>query len=87
MVAVGTLKKVWLNIPQDISEEIFKKAFNDYFGSGWGDVLDAVDKSFEYNAYNTVYFSVGDIELIENVSLDQLLEEKGLCQPPNIVVS
>ena len=74
MVAVGTLKKVWLNIPQDVSEEIFKKAFEDCFGSGLENALDTIDKSFEYNVYNTVYFSIGDIELIENVTLDQLLE-------------
>lgn len=50
-------------------------------------MLDAVDKSFEYNTYNTVYFSVGDIKLIKNVTLDQLLEEKGVYQPSNVVVS
>ena len=87
MVAVGNLKKVWIGVPYDFSEEEFGKAFEDNFGARWGDVLNSVDKSFEYNAYNTVYFSVGDIELIENVTLDQILEEKGLYQPPNIIVS
>lgn len=87
MVAVGNLKKIWLEIPQYFSEEEFNKAFEDYFCAKVGDVMDTADKSFEYNVYNTVYFSVGDIELIENVTLDGLLEEKGMHQPPNVVVS
>ena len=76
MVAVGNLKKIWLEIPQDISEKEFKKAFEDYFGAEFGKVLDAVDNSFEYNAYNSAYFSAGGIEPLENLNLNQLLEEK-----------
>ena len=87
MVAVGDLIKIWSDIPQDVSEKEFEKAFKDYFSSESGDVLDAVEKSFEYNTYNTVYFSVGNIETIDNVTLDQLPEEKGLSRPPNVVVS
>lgn len=87
MVAVGNLKKVWFEVPEYVSEEEFANTFKDYFGAEWVEVLDAVDRSFEYNAYNTAYFSVGNIETIDNVTLDQLLEEKGLCQPPNVVVS
>ncbi len=87
MVAVGNFKKLWRQIPQDVSEEEYKKAFKDYFDRGWEDVLDAVDRSFEYNVYNSVYFSVGDIVSIDNVTLDYLLEEKGLYLPPNVVVS
>ena len=87
MVAVGSLKKVWLEIPQDVSEEEYKKAFEFYFGAGWDHILDAVDRSFEYNVFNTGYFSAGAVKPIENVTLDLLLEEKGLHLPPNVVVS
>lgn len=87
MVAVGSLKKVWFDIPQYVTDEEFKQAFKEYFCAEYAEVLDALDKSFEYNAYNTVYFSVGDMESIKDVTLDRLLEEKGLSQPPNVVVS
>lgn len=87
MVAVGSLKKIWLDIPQDVSEKEFKRAFENYFKESFGKVLNAADKSFEYNAFNTAYFSAGDVELIDNLKLDRLLEEKGYCQPPNVVVS
>ena len=86
VVAVGSLQKIWLEIPQDVSEEKYKKSFEACFGAEWDKILDAIDSSFEYNAYNTIYFSVGDIKLIENLNIDQLLEEKGLLQPPNVVV-
>ena len=87
MVAVGRLKKIWIDFPGNIVEKEFRKTFEDCFGAGWGEVLDAADKSFEYNAYNTAYFSVGNIESIENVTLDQLLEEKRFYQPPNVILS
>ena len=86
MVAVGKLKKIWSEIPQDASEEEYKKVFKDYFGALWEEALNAVDMSFQYNAYNTVYFSVGDIESTENITLDQILEENGLYRPSNVVV-
>ena len=86
VVAVGKLKKIWSEIPQDASEEEYKKAFKDYFGAEWEEALNAVDMSFQYNAYNTVYFSVDDIESIENITLDQILEENGLYRPSNVVV-
>ncbi len=87
MVAVGNLKKVWTEFPQDYSEEVFTEEFKGYFGAEWNEVLDAVDMSFAYNSYNTLYFAVRDIEGIENLKLDQLMEEKGIYQPPNVVVS
>ena len=87
MVAVGSLKKTWIDISEDISEEEFNNSFKDYFGENWRDILNAVDMSFEYNVYNTAYFSVGDIKPVENLNLDQLFEEKGLNRPPNVVVS
>lgn len=87
MVAVGNLRKIWNEVPLYVTEEEFGKAFDEYFGAGRKEVLDAVDMSFAYNAYNTVYFSVGDIKTISNMNLDQLLKENGLYQPPNVVVS
>ena len=85
MVAVGKLKKIWSEIPQDVSEEEYKKAFKDYFGAEWEEALNAVDMSFEYNVYNMGYFSAGDIEAVKDITLDQLLDEKDLYQPPNVV--
>ena len=87
VVAVGKLKKIWLGIQQDISAEEFADAFEEYFGSSPTEVLNAIDMSFEYNVYNNAYFSAGDIELINDVTLDKLIEEKGLYRAPNVVVS
>ena len=87
MVAVGDLKKIWHEIPEDASEEEFETAFKDYFGAESKEVLDAVDRSFGYNSYNNAYFSAANIEPVENLNLKQLLEEKGFSQPPNVVVS
>ena len=50
-------------------------------------MLNAAEKSLAYNAANNAYFAVRDLRLIENLALEQLLEEKGIGQPPNIVVS
>ena len=87
MVAVGNLKKIWLEIPLDVTEEEFGMEFREFFGGEWLDILDAVDISFEYNAYNTAYFSVENIKPVEDINIDQLLKRNGLCQPPNVVVS
>ena len=87
MVAVGSLDKIWIDIPQDVSEDEFANSFREYFGAEWEEVLDAVDMSFAYNSYNVVYFAVGDIEGIENLNLDQLMKKKEIYQPPNVLVS
>ena len=87
MVAVGSLKKVWLQIPEDASEEEFTKTFKDYFGLDWKEILNANDMSFAYNSFNTAYFAVGDIVTVENITLDQIMGDNNLYQPPNIVVS
>jgi hypothetical protein len=50
-------------------------------------VLDAADKSFSYNAANNAYFAVRDLRPEENLTLEQLLENKGIGQPANIIVS
>jgi hypothetical protein len=62
-------------------------AFRGYFGAEWAEVLDVADKSFTYNAANNAYFAVRDLRPLENLTLEQLLEEKGIGQPPNIIVS
>ena len=87
MVAVGSLDKIWIDIPQDVSEDEFANSFREYFGAEWEEVLDAVDMSFAYNSYNTAYFSIDSIKPIDNYNLDRLLEDGGLRQPPNVVVS
>jgi len=62
-------------------------AFRSYFGAEWAEVLHVADKSLAYSAANNAYFAVRDLHPVENLTLDQLLEEKGIGQPPNIIVS
>jgi len=87
MVAVGNLDKVWLAVPEDVAAEELQDAFRSYFGAEWAEVLDAAEKSFTYNAANNAYFAVRDLRPVENLTLEQLLEKKGIGQPPNIIVS
>jgi hypothetical protein len=87
LVAVGNLDKVWLAPLEDVAAEDLQDAFRGYFGAEWAEVLDVADKSFTYNAANNAYFAVRDLRPLENLTLEQLLEEKGIGQPPNIIVS
>jgi hypothetical protein len=84
---VGNLDKVWLAVPEDVAAEELQAAFRSYFGAKWAEVLDVADKSFAYNSANNAYFAVRDLRPVENLTLEQLLEEEGVGQPPNIVVS
>jgi len=87
MVAVGTLDKVWLEVPEDVTESELQEAFLNYFGAEWNEVLAVADKSFSYNAANNAYFAVRDLRRLENLTLEQLMAEKGIAKPPNIIVS
>jgi hypothetical protein len=87
LVAVGNLDKVWLAVPEDVAAEEMQDAFRSYFGAEWAEVLDAAEKSFTYSAANNAYLAVRDLRPVENLTLEQLLERKGIGQPPNIIVS
>lgn len=87
MVAVGNLEKVWLAVPEDVEAEELQDAFRSYFGAEWAEVLDVAEKSFAYNAANNAYFAVRNLHPVENLTLEQLLEKKGIGQPSNIIVS
>jgi hypothetical protein len=87
VVAVGNLDKVWLAVPEDVAEEELQDAFRQYFGAEWHEVLAAADKSFSYNAANNAYFAVRDLRPAENLTLERLLQQKGIAQPPNIIAS
>jgi hypothetical protein len=87
VVAVGSLDKVWLAVPEDVAEKELQDAFRSYFGAEWAEVLDAAEKSFTYNAYNNAYFAVRDLRPVENLTLTQLLEKKGITRPPDVIVS
>ncbi|VBB41295.1 hypothetical protein TRIP_B10023 [uncultured Desulfatiglans sp.] len=87
MVAVGNLDKIWSTVPEDAAESDLKKAFRSYFGAEWTEVLDGADQSFGYHASNNVYFAVREVRLVEELTLEQLLEEKGAPRPPDIIVS
>lgn len=87
MVAVGRLNRIWHEIPEDVSPEELQKAFYNYFGAKWEEILDAAEKTFAYNIFNNAYFSVRDVQPVENLTLDQLLENKVIGRPPNIIVS
>jgi len=62
-------------------------AFRNYFGPEWAEVLAVADKSFSYNAANNAYFAVRDLRPVENLTLEQLLEKKGIGQSSNIIAS
>ena len=87
MVAVGNLDKVWIDVPEDVAAEELQEAFRSYFDAQWAEVLDAAEKSFPYNAFNTAYFSVRNLRPVENLTLEQLLEKTGIGRLPNIIVS
>jgi len=87
VVAVGNLDKVWLAGPEDVAEEELQDAFRLYFGEEWDEVLVVADKSYSYNAANRAYFAVRDLRPVENLTLEQLLEKKGIGQSPNIIAS
>jgi hypothetical protein len=87
LVAVGNLDKIWLAVPEDVAEGELQDAFRSYFGAEWDEVLDVADRSFAYNAANDAYFAVRDLRLAENLTLEQLMEKKGIGKPANIIVS
>jgi hypothetical protein len=87
VVAVGRLDRVWLTIPEDVTPGELQEAFYDYFGAKWREILDAAEKTFAYNIFNNAYFSVRDVQPVENLTLDQILENKVIGRPPNIIVS
>jgi hypothetical protein len=64
-----------------------QNAFGSYFDAQWTEVLDVAEKSFSYNAFNNAYFAVRNLRPVENLTLERLLEKKGIGQPPNIIVS
>jgi hypothetical protein len=87
LVAVGNLDKVWLAVLEDVAEKEAQDAFRSYFGAEWAEVLDVAEKSFTYNVFNKAYFAVRDLRPVENLTLAQLLEKKGISWPPDIIVS
>jgi len=87
VVAVGNLDKVWLAVPEDVAAEELQDAFRSYFGAEWAEVLAVAEKSFTYNAANNAYFAVRNLRPVKNLTLEQLLEKKGIGRPPNIIVS
>ena len=87
LVAVGSIDKVWLAVPDDREAENVRDAFRSYFGAEWDEVLDVAEKSFAYNASNSAYFAVQNLRTLDNLTLEQLLENKGGVHPPNIIVS
>ena len=87
MVAVGSLGKIWLQLQEDADEGEMRDAFRTFFCAEWTEVIDVAEKSFAYNAANDAYFAVCDLHPLEHLTLEQLLEEKGMGTPLNIIVS
>jgi hypothetical protein len=87
LVAVGNLDKVWIAVPEDATAKELQNTFQDYFGAQWGEVLNAADNSFPYNSANNAYFSVRNLRPLENLTVAQILEEKGNNTTRNIIVS
>lgn len=87
MVAVGNLGELWTAVPEYVAAEELKDAFRSHFGAQWDDVLDVADTSFAYNAFNNAYFAVHNLRPVEDLTLERLLDNKGIDHPPNIIVS
>jgi hypothetical protein len=87
LVAVGSLHKVWIAVPEGVAGEELRDAFQSCFDAQWAEVLDVAEKSLTYNAFNNAYFAVRNLRPLENLTLEQLLEKTGIGQPPNIIVS
>ena len=62
-------------------------AFRGYFDARWSEVLDSTDKSYAYNAFNNAYFAVNNLVPVENMTVEQVLKEKGIIRTPNIIAS
>lgn len=84
---MGSLDRIWPSVPDDLSMDALQDEFQNQFGAKWGEVLDAANASFSYNAANTAYFAVRNVRLVEGLTLDQLLTKYGNGKPPNILVS
>ena len=84
---MGSLHKIWLEIPEDLTAERLKNAFRSFFRAEMIDVLDAADNSFEYNAANNGYFAVRNLRLLENLTLEQIQKENRIGRSPNVIVS
>jgi hypothetical protein len=87
LVAVGSLDKVWISVPEDVAAEELQDAFRTYFDAPWAEVLDVAEKSFAYNAFNNAYFAVRNLCAVTDLTLEQLLEKTRIDHPPNIIVS
>ena len=87
LVAVGNLDKVWFLASEDVDAAEFYDGFQGFFGADWTEVLNVAEKSFDYIAGNDVFFSISDLQPLKNLTLEQLLEKRGMQRPPNIIVS
>ncbi|MDI6630869.1 MAG: hypothetical protein QME13_00375 [Thermoanaerobacteraceae bacterium] len=88
MVAVGSLAKIWLGLPEDITvPEELQRAFEDYFGAEWNQVLVGAEKPFGYHAANNAYFAVEGLWPVENLTLTELLEREKVKLSANIIIS
>lgn len=87
LVAVGSLDKVWLAVPEDVTADELQDSFRRYFGAEWAEVLDVAEKSFTYNSGNNAYFAVRGLRPVEYLTLEQLLEKKWIGRPRNIIAS
>lgn len=82
---MGDLDKIWLDLPEEPGT--FEEAFRVFFGAECGEVLDAAETSFSYNVHNNAYVSVRNPCPVVGLTLEELLEGRGLRRPPNIIAS
>lgn len=87
MVAVGSLHKVWVAVPEDLTPAGLQDAFRNRFGAEWSEVLQAAERSFSYNAANDAYLAVRSLKPVTGLTLEKLLETKGAGRVINVVVS
>lgn len=71
MVAVGSLEKLWTELP-DGDEEELKRHFACFFDADWQLVMVGAEKPFDIHLYWDAYFSVRKITPVSGLTLADL---------------
>ncbi|MTI85550.1 MAG: hypothetical protein FH756_17055 [Firmicutes bacterium] len=73
MVAVGSLGKIWMEVPEDAEDmETLSGEFAAFFGARWEDVMVGGDKPFVYHKDWEAYFSVTGLKPVSGLKMSQL---------------
>lgn len=75
MVAVGSLKKIWLDVPEAGDMEELAREFENYFGARWEDVMVGGDRPFVFHKDWEAYFAVTGLKPVSDLTLSRLPAE------------